>query len=344
MPNNDIENLTYIRNFLTTNRIAYAEPETGIFNMTGGSGKAIQVRYANEDLKIVSKRFNIPGVSMDHCYRTTIEQEKLGVRVIWWKSFELEDRFGPSSTRKRNVIQSYILSATGKVGTRFYARECEVKEITNREAKPFLDANSFYGHRSASLTYGLFNKKPKGDIPAGTLLMVLSLGHPYYGKDLYDMEVLRSSTLLNVQVVGGSSKLMKHCFEPETIKISGKDMKWNSIVFYVDLCHNDGTSLPTLGFKFWKDSGGGLMNIDLVKGETFNRRPAQHKEIMAMMAEGRVVSAPLCGVRNYIYCKNGDYSKYGIVDALPPTYVGLVVDAPIIEGKLTTMGQPHTGL
>jgi len=323
MPN-DTSNLEYIRNFLTTNGIVYAEPETGIFNMAGGDGKAIQVRYANEDLKIVSKRFGIAGVPMDYCYKITIAQEKLGVRVIWWKSFELEDRFGPSSTRKRNVIQSYILSATGKVGTRFYARECEVKEITNREAKPFLDANSFYGHRSASLTYGLFNKKPKGDISAGTLLMVLSLGHALYGKGLYDIEVLRSSTLLNVQVVGGSSKLMKHCFAHDTLKVSGKEIRWNSVVFYVDTCHNNGASLPTLGFKFWKDSGGGLMNIDLVKGETFNRRPAQHKEIMQMMAEGRVVSTPLCGVRNYVYCKDGNYSKYGIVDA------------PIIEEKAST--------
>lgn len=316
MPN-DTQNLEYIRNFLTSNQITYTEPEVGVFNMTGGNGKAIQVRYANEDLKIVSKRFGIPGVPMDYCYKYTIEREKLGVRVIWWKSFELEDRFGASSTRKRNVIQSYILSATGKVGTRFYARECEVREITNKQAKPFLNANSFYGFRSASLTLGLFNKKPKRDVAADTLLMVLSLGAPYYGRDLYDLEVLRSSTLLNVQVVGGSSKLMKHCFAPEIVKVAGREIRWNSVVFYVDFCHNDGASLPTLGFQFWKDSGGGLMNIDLVKGETFNRRPAQHKQIMQMMAEGRVVSTPLCGVRNYIYCKNGDYSKYGITPTVP---------------------------
>jgi len=43
-----------------------------------------------------------------------------------------------------------------------------------------------------------------------------------------------------------------------------------------------------------------------------------------MMAEGRVVSTPLCGVRNYVYCKDGNYSKYGIVDA------------PIIEEKAST--------
>jgi hypothetical protein len=310
--NNDIENLNYIRNFLTSNQIAYTESAPGIFDMVSGSGKPVQVRYASEDLKIVSKRFNIPGVPMDYCYKYTIEQEKLGVRVIWWKSFELEDRFGPSSTRKRNVIQSYILAAVGKVGTRFYARECEVKEITNAVAKPFLAANSFYGHRPASLTYGLFSKRENRGIPAGTLLMVLSLGGAYYGKGLYDIEVLRSSTLLDVQVVGGASKLMKHCFASDTVVISGKAVKWDSVVFYVDFCHNDGGSLPGLGFKFWKDSGGGLMNIDLVKGETFNRRPAQHKQIMQMMAEGRVVAAPLCGVRNYIYCKSGDYSKYGI--------------------------------
>jgi hypothetical protein len=142
--------------------------------------------------------------------------------------------------------------------------------------------------------------------------MVLSLGHPYYGRKLYDLEVLRSSTLLNVQVLGGASKLMKHIFAQEEIVIAGKPIRWNSCVFYVDLCHNSGASLPGLGFRFWKDSGAGLMNIDIFKGETFNRRPAQHKEIMKLMASGQVVASPLCGTRNYIYCRNGDYGRYGV--------------------------------
>jgi hypothetical protein len=311
--NNDEANLKYIRDFFSTNEISFSEPEPGIFNMVGGTGNSIQVRYANSAaIKIGYKRFGYEGVPADYCYKITTEQEKKGIRVIWWKDFELESRFGVSSVRKRNVVQSYILAATGKVGTKIYGRDCEVREITNKEARPFLDANSFYGFRSASLTMGLFNKKQVGDIAPNTLIMVLSLGHPYYGRDLYDLEVLRSSTLLNVQVLGGASKLMKHIFAPETIKVAGKELKWNSIIFYVDFCHNSGDSLSKLGFKFWKDSGGGLMNIDLVSGETFNRRPAQHQQIMKWMAEGRVVASPLCGVRNYIYCKNGDYTKYGI--------------------------------
>lgn len=313
LTSNDDQNLEYIRNFLSGNGIPFTETEPGIFGLMGGTGNQIQIRYVGSAAtKIGYKRFGYTGVPADYCYQITIAQEKLGIRVIWWKDYELEPRFGASSTRKRNVVQSYILAAVGKVGTKIYARETEVREISNREARPFLEANSFYGYRSASLTYGLFNKKQVGELAPGTLIMVLSLGHPYYGKDLYDLEVLRSSTLLNVQVLGGASKLMKHIFAEDTVTISGKGLKWNSCVFYVDLCHNNGNSLDKLGFKFWKDSGGGLMNIDLVKGETFNRRPAQHKEIMAMMAEGRVVASPLCGVRNYIFCRNGDYSKYGI--------------------------------
>jgi len=312
---NDVANLEYIRNFLSANGIRFSETEPGVFDMSGGTGGRIQVRYANSAaIKIGYKRFGYMGVPADYCYRITIDQEKQGVRVIWWRDYELESRFGVSATRKRNVVQSYILAATGKVGTKINGRDCEVREITNREARPFLEANSFYGFRSASLTYGLFNKKQVGDIAPGTLVMVLSLGHAYYGKSLYDLEVLRSSTLLNTQVLGGASKLMKRAFASDIITVANKELKWNSIIFYVDQCHNDGKSLDKLGFKFWKDSGGGLMNIDLLTGESFNRRPAQHKQIMQMMAEGRVVASPLCGVRCYVYCRNGDYNKYEIAE------------------------------
>ena len=47
-------------------------------------------------------------------------------------------------------------------------------------------------------------------------------------------------------------------------------------------------------------------------GEAFNRKPAMHKQIMQMMAEGKVISTPLAGVKTFIFCRDGDYSKYGI--------------------------------
>ena len=54
------------------------------------------------------------------------------------------------------------------------------------------------------------------------------------------------------------------------------------------------------------------MNINTETGEAFNRKPAMHKQIMQMMAEGKVISTPLAGVKTFIFCRDGDYSKYGI--------------------------------
>ena len=113
-------------------------------------------------------------------------------------------------------------------------------------------------------------------------------------------------------MVGGASKLFKHICGLETILCGGREIRWNSLSFYVDLCHNSGRSLPVLGFKFWNNSGGGFMNLNLETGEAFNRKPAIHKQVMQWMAEGKVISTPLCGVRTFVFCKNGDYSGFGI--------------------------------
>ena len=70
-----------------------------------------------------------------------------------------------------------------------------MREITNKEAKPFLEENSLYGYRGATITLGLFYK--------GELSMVYSFGHNYYGRK-GALEVIRVCTLKNVVVVGGS--------------------------------------------------------------------------------------------------------------------------------------------
>ena len=303
----DQVNLTEIEEFLDTNNICFEKDGDFIFNISNVSN--MQIRYVNSfESKIGYKKFGYEGLSMKHAFEITKSQEEKGIRVMWWRDFEMHNK------RKNAVIKSYILAACGKTKNKIYARDTEVREIPSQQLRQFLDNNCFYGYRSASKNYGLYLKKDKGEFKKNDLVMMWSVGHPFYGKKLYDLEIIRASTVLYTQVVGGASKLFSHIKNIPTIHCGKQDITWQSLCFYVDLCHNDGKSLPTIGFKFWNFSGGGFMNLNLETGEAFNRKPAIHKQVMQWMADGKVISTPLAGVKTYVFCKDGNYSKYGIMD------------------------------
>ena len=296
-------NIQKIRTFLEENKIEYTQEED-IFTLK----KDLQIRYADsKKLKIGYPKFGYEGKNTKYLYEISKKLEDEGCRVIWWHDFECD------ILRKNNVIKSYILSACGKVKNRVYARDCVAKNIPSKELKVFLNNNCFYGYRSASLNVGLYTKKDIGEIKKDTLVMMWSIGHAFFGKKLYDMEIIRASTILNTQVIGGQSKLFSHINNIPAIQCGKNLITWNSLCFYVDYDHNNGNSLPVIGFKFLNYSKGGFMNINLETNESFNRKPMQHKLIMQQMREGKVISTPLAGVKTYIYCRNNDYSKYGII-------------------------------
>lgn len=238
-----------IIDFLNDNNLSHIEKEDYI---EINARKNIRI-YPIED----AINYRIPlkgtsdGVPKEYFRKITIENEENNIHTFWIKPWEWEGR-------KRNVLKSAILCAAGKIENRFYGRDCEVKEVTNSELREFLNNNCFYGYRSASLSLGLYLKKDKGSFKKGTLLMVITFGNAFYGKGKYDLEIIRSSTLLNSQVIGGFSKMLKNfIIDYPTIKIGKKEINWNTICFYVDSDHANGNTLSTLGFEFshWTDYG-----------------------------------------------------------------------------------------
>lgn len=77
-----------------------------------------------------------------HIKKSKLAEEK-GIRLIHIYENEWEDK------RTKLIIESMLKIAFGKVENRIYARNCEIREITNAEAKPFNDANHLQGHRNA---------------------------------------------------------------------------------------------------------------------------------------------------------------------------------------------------
>ena len=145
--------------------------------------------------------------------------------------------------------------------------------------------------------------------------MILTFGFNFYGnkKRMDDpfIEIIRASTKIGCQVIGGMSKLLKHfCINYPTLEIgSGKNkhlVTVNEFKFYCDASHNDGRGMShsALAFKFdgWDF---GFMNrytddvnengLKGYKGEIFHRKPMFHKEIMKLIGEGKIISIANAG-------------------------------------------------
>ena len=319
MDTRHLNNIKEITNFLTTNNIAFSidENDQRIFHLNDGK---LQIRYVDsENHKMdYEKRFGIKGIPHNYFVNITKENKLNGIRTMWIKDWEMEEAKTikninnediPNYKRKWNVLQSYILTGTGNIKTKFYARDCEVRVVANNQLRPFLEENCFYGYRSANTNLGLYLKADKNGLKKDTLLMIYTFGHPFFSKGLYDVEVIRVGTKLNCQVIGGASKLLNHFLvNYPTITVNKREVVVNKIVFIVDADHNDAKSLETLGFKFVSHQGYGFMNVDTTTGEVFHRKPMQHKLIMEKMASGVIYSVANAGSIIYMIDRN-EYLK-----------------------------------
>jgi len=279
---NDLEHVQEIRDFLNEESIPYTEDEE-VFGLFYVNDKTTQLRYVNSLYHKMdnSKRFGPSHVGIRHSYFIDISHENYnnGVRTIWIFDFEMEQRNKPyyfegklmeGFRRQWEVIKNTIRTACGRIHYRFYARDCEVKEISNSELRPFLDTNCFYGYRSANKNLGLFLKKDKNGFKKGTLLFCYTFGMNFYGNKKHQenpkVEVIRASTRLECQVIGGISKCIKYfCEHYPTLKIGAeqREVEVDRIVFYVDASHNDsrGMTNSNSSFKFVSWDGVGFMNM-----------------------------------------------------------------------------------
>lgn len=247
------------------------------------------------------------GVDQKYFWQKSVDNEKLDIRTIWIKPWEWHP-----GCRMRNVLSSIILNSCGVTGINFAARDTEVLEVSNAQLRPFLEKNSFYGYRAASLNLGLFLTKPRNGMPAGTLLMVYTFGYPFFGakNGKYDCEVIRAATLIGTNVRGGASKLFKHFVANYPVLVIGKgtpkqrEVHWTKCCYFVEFDHTNGNSLPHLGFEFLAYSGPGFVNVTKETGQWFHRQPMRHKEIMQDIKDGKVYSVFNAGTKNFIYYKN----------------------------------------
>lgn len=295
---NDIKNLDEIKSFLDDNKIDYStEYDNFCLHFGNPDGKrSYEICYVPSiNYPISYPKYGISGVDMDYFFKQSyITEHEQNSFKCWVKDFEWND------DRKREVLKSYFLYEAGKIANKFYARECEVREVPPTIARKFESENCFYGKRGASLSLGLYTKNDKNNIPAGTLIMLYTFGKNFFGKD-NSIEVLRVGTLKFASVTGGASKLLNHFLKNyKVLRIGSKDVPVTKLKFYSDYDHNIGNSMDSLGFEFVSYSKGGFMNYWLETGEIKSREPARHKWVMEQMAAGKVLAIPNAGVKTFV--------------------------------------------
>ena len=163
-----------------------------------------------------------------HLYKLLRCEEK-GVRLI--QIFEDE------WLEKEEICKSRLLNIIGKTPNKIFARKCEIREVTAKEAKEFLNTNHIQGNVNSKVKLGLYyNNELVSLMTFGNLRKNLGQTHKegHY-------ELLRFCNKLYTNVVGGASKLLKY-FEKKYQPVK--------IISYADRRWSNGDLYKSLGFDF----------------------------------------------------------------------------------------------
>jgi phage FluMu protein Com len=118
---------------------------------------------------------------------------------------------------KNNIIKSMINNKLKINSNKIYARKCIIKNIQSKEFKIFCENNHIQGYCASKIKLGLYyNDKLVACMGIGKLRR--NLGNKNSPEHSY--ELLRYCTLLNVNIVGGASKLInyfKQNYNPKTL-------------------------------------------------------------------------------------------------------------------------------
>lgn len=148
------------------------------------------------------------------------------------KGVDLIQIFEDEWIYKPDIVKSILTSKLGKCENIIYARKCTVSEITQQQAKAFVDNNHLYGYHKCFTKLGLFYE--------GVLVQVMTFSKNNASRKQKGIEIDRLCTKINTSVVGGASKLFKHYLKSHH---NGAD-----IVSYSDLRYGEGEVYKQLGF------------------------------------------------------------------------------------------------
>jgi len=208
----------------------------------------------------------------------------------------------------REICESFVLNKLNKTKSRIYARNCEIKEISYTDSKLFLENNHLQGDCKSSIRIGLFsNNELVSLMTFSKLRLPLQRKEESRKRDKH-YELTRFCNKLNMNVVGGASKIIKY-FISKYLPIQ--------IETYSDNLISNGDLYKVLEFEYSHTSKPGYWYVvDGIREHRFNWRKQKlvkmgyditktEEEIMSELGYPKVYNA---GNKKWIWkSKNLDF-------------------------------------
>lgn len=153
----------------------------------------------------------------------------MGIRII--------NIFSNEWDKKQNIIKSMLSSKINNSVRRIYARKCVIGDVDPSESNTFLDSNHLQGRDNSTTCCGLYFE--------GKLVSLMTFNKRKITGADSKLELVRFCNILNTQVVGGASRLLKYFINKH---------KPSHIVTYADKRYSDGNLYKQLGFTHIHDS------------------------------------------------------------------------------------------
>lgn len=155
----------------------------------------------------------------------TIACAKKGVQLIHIFEHEWIDK------NKRIKLEKLIESKLTKSKNIVYARNTEIKNVSDTDAKEFLDKYHLQNYTHAEISLGLYSNSE--------LLSILTVGKPRFNNN-YNYEIIRYCNKFDYGIVGGIEKLFKYFI---------KEYKPDSVITYSDISKFTGNVYTRIGFR-----------------------------------------------------------------------------------------------
>ena len=175
--------------------------------------------------------------------------EEMGIRLLQFWQTEID--------AKQDIVKSMIANSLG-LSTRFYARKCELVEVSNKDITEFFEQSHLQGHRNASVNYALSLN--------GIITCALSISK--HAK--HDWEIIRFANRVGSTTVGGFSRILKRFitdYNPQSI-LTFADRRYSQGKLYAQFFNRLCTTKPNY---FYFKHGDSLSRQQCQKHKLQNR-------------------------------------------------------------------------